>query len=352
LQLTGEDSVDTLGSGVVGIREIQSLLGSDEQLVEFFTLRDEVLAFVLDRHRVRTVRGLASRTEVIEQVDRLRFQWSKFAPGDYADRNGADLLVSTQKVLRNLYEMLMEPLADLLTSTRLIVAPYGALHGVPFHALFDGEKYALDRWEFAYTPSGAVWHACRIRGEGKAVKSLLLGVSEPNIAHVRDEVAALGALLPEARVCLDEAAALSAIPADAEFRYIHFATHGVFRKDNPLFSALRLSDGWLIAHDLCRRRLDCSVATLSACRTGLSAVAPGDEVLGLVWGFLHAGARAVLVSLWTADDAATADLMRDFYAGLTHGKGRAQSLRDAQWALRKRYPHPYHWAAFALVGAS
>src|SRR5207248_11493731 len=79
--------------------------------------------------------------------------------------------------------------------------------------------------------------------------------------------------------------------------------------------------------------------------------APGDEILGLARGFLHAGARAVVVSLWPADDAATALLMESFYRHLADGRRRATALRLAAQQVRERFPNPYHWAPFILVGA-
>jgi CHAT domain-containing protein len=327
------------------------MLGEDEQIVEYVTVRDEVVAFVVDRKRFRTVQGLASRQEVEEQVERLRFHWSKFRPRGYADRYADQLAQATGQVLSDLYELLLEPLESLLPAGRLTVIPHGVLHGIPFHALAGAEDYALDRWEFAYAPSAAVWRACRLREEPEASDSLIFGLSQPDIAHVRDEVAGLQALLPGASVYQDEAAVLAAVPTHGAFRYVHFATHAIFRQDNPLFSGLRMADGWLVANDLYRRRLDCSLATLSACRTGVTHVAPGDEALGLPRAFLHAGARAVLVSLWTAHDRATADLMQDFYGRMTGGMSRAAALRAAQQEVRARYPHPYYWAAFSLIGA-
>jgi CHAT domain-containing protein len=176
-------------------------------------------------------------------------------------------------------------------------------------------------------------------------------VSDPDIAHVREEVANLRRVVRDADVYEDAAATLRSVPAAGTYRYIHFATHALFRKDNPLFSALRLADGWLFAHDLYRRRLDCRLAVLSACRTGMNVVTPGNEVLGLVRAFLHAGARAALVSLWAADDRATAELMPIFYAQMSEGAGRAAALRVAQRSMRERRPNPYYWAAFALIGA-
>jgi CHAT domain-containing protein len=351
LQLASVDVDETYMPSGLRVQDIQALLEDDEQLVEYVTARDEVLAFVVDRKQFWSVRCLASRAEVEEQVDRLRFQWSKFGPAGFETLYADQVSACTQRVLRALYDMLFEPLESLLTASKLTIVPHGILHGIPFHALYDGEQYALDRWECVYAPSGAVWRACRLQTEPTAERSIVVGVSDPGIAHVRDEVAALQRLLPNAEVYQDEAATLAAIPTDASYRYIHFATHAIFRKDNPLFSGLQLSDGWLIAHDLYRRRLECSLATLSACRTGVSSVVPGDELLGLVRGFLCAGARAVMVSLWAAHDAATAELMQIFYTRLSEGMNRGAALRTAQQEIRKRFPHPYYWAAFALVGA-
>src|SRR5579871_2871744 len=334
----------------VHIKDLQKLLDLDEHLVEFVTVGDEVLAFIVSRENFQSVRCLASKSEVEAHINRLRFQWSKFGPIEHDDRFQSQLTSSTHCVLQTLYELLLEPLEGYLSLQKLTIIPHGLLHAVPFHALYDGNRYALDRWEFAYAPSAAVWQACRLRGETESEQSFVVGVSDEGITCVRDEVAALRKLLPEASLFEDEAATLDCIPNDGQYRYLHFATHAIFRRDNPLFSGLRLSDGWLIAHDLYRRRLECHLATLSACRTGLSSVVPGDELLGLVRGFLCAGARAVMVSLWAAHDAATAQLMQHVYSLLAKGVSRAAALRTAQQSLRARYPHPYYWAAFALVG--
>ena len=104
---------------------------------------------------------------------------------------------------------------------------------------------------------------------------------------------------------------------------LHLATHGRFRPDNPLFSALRLADGWLTVRDACELDLHgCGLVALSACETGVSQVAPGDELLGMTRGFFASGAASLLVSLWPVDDAATVDLMVEFYRRLADGAAR------------------------------
>jgi CHAT domain-containing protein len=92
------------------------------------------------------------------------------------------------------------------------------------------------------------------------------------------------------------------------------------------------------------------LVVLSACNTQEGKLSAGDELEGLTRAFLYAGTPAVLSSLWKVDDDSTALLMTRFYTHLREGAGRAESLRLAQMETRKRFPHPYQWAAFVLTG--
>jgi len=98
-------------------------------------------------------------------------------------------------------------------------------------------------------------------------------------------------------------------------------------------------------------RVDADLVTLSACETGLGKVASGDDVVGLTRGFLYAGSRSVVASLWKVDDLATSYLMTEFYESLKKS-GKREALRKAQLSTKKKYPHPYYWASFQLTGNS
>lgn len=140
------------------------------------------------------------------------------------------------------------------------------------------------------------------------------------------------------------------------FSYIHFATHGQFNPDSPLKSALLLapdseSNGMLTADKLYSLKLDADLVTLSACETGLSKIANGDDLVGLTRGFLYAGCNSIVASLWKVDDLATATLMVDFYSGLNR-MNKQQALRTAQLMTKKKYAHPYYWASFQLTGSA
>jgi CHAT domain-containing protein len=82
----------------------------------------------------------------------------------------------------------------------------------------------------------------------------------------------------------------------------------------------------------------------------MSAIAPGDELMGLARGFLSAGSPSVMLSLWTVDDDATTELMVAFYRVLARTKSPARALRAAQIELLKQRPHPFFWSPFVVVG--
>jgi CHAT domain-containing protein len=162
-------------------------------------------------------------------------------------------------------------------------------------------------------------------------------------------------MVPASRAFLRKEANAAALrDFGAGFRYLHFATHGEFRADKPLDSALLLSpgngdDGQLTVSRLYSMRLESDLVTLSACETGLGKVASGEDVVGLTRGFLYAGAATIVASLWKVDDLATAELMRAFYGNLAR-MDKLEALRQAQLETRKRLPAPFFWAPFQLIG--
>jgi CHAT domain-containing protein len=105
----------------------------------------------------------------------------------------------------------------------------------------------------------------------------------------------------------------------------------------------------LTADKLYSLELNVDLVTLSACETGLSKIANGDDLVGLTRGFLYAGSASIVASLWQVDDLATSQLMSRFYRGLDKIDKR-EALRTAQLETRKTFGHPYYWASFQLTG--
>jgi CHAT domain-containing protein len=145
-----------------------------------------------------------------------------------------------------------------------------------------------------------------------------------------------------------------------DYRYVHFATHGLFNEKSPKLSGLVMAqdttsneDGILYLGEIYNLDLNADLVTLSACETGLGQIAKGEGIIGLTRGFLYAGAANLLVSLWQVNDQTTADLMVDFYGNMLNGQTKAVALRQAKLNLIRSHPEyakPYYWAPFVLVG--
>jgi CHAT domain-containing protein len=117
-----------------------------------------------------------------------------------------------------------------------------------------------------------------------------------------------------------------------------------------MFSSIRLGSSYLSLYDLYHFKLPAELVILSGCATGLNVVQPGDEQIGLVRGLLQAGAQSLVLSLWDVHDHSTKEFMIAFYTRLQRGDSKPVALQGAMIELRQRYPHPYYWAPFTLIG--
>ncbi|MDQ3664989.1 MAG: CHAT domain-containing protein [Acidobacteriota bacterium] len=334
------------------VARLQRDLGAETALVEYTSLDGELLAFVVTAESVELVRDLGTEEQVTLALEQLHFQLDALRYSAKAMLAHIDALTArTRHHLRNLYNLLLRPIEGLIGVKRLVVVPHHALHYVPFHALCDAEGYVIERREVSYAPSAGVLLHCLGRPRRSLQQALLLGFPDARTPHVREEIDSLAALFPEAVTLLDERATLAALREEAPSAdFLHLACHGQFRPDNPLFSSLQLADGWLTVRDAYNLNLSCDLVVLSACETGVSAVAPGEELLGLARGFLSAGSPSLVLSLWTVDDKSTVHMMSDFYERLLAGDAPAAALRYAQCQLLRLHPHPFFWSPFVLVG--
>ena len=335
-------------------------LPSDLTLLAYHGVGDEIAAFISTRDGVEAVRNIGSASSLARLAQQLDVQWDRLSTGrEFARRHMALLERSTKQVLASLYEKLVRPLEPHLNGAgaasaaprRLVIVPHGLLHSVPFHALFDGESYLLERYEVSYAPSAEVYSLCQTRTSRGVDKVLALSVPDPSIPAVTDEARAVARHFPEVEVLDDRRATAAALRAKAPgCDALHLACHGMFRSDNPMFSSLKLHDGWMTAADVLHLDLSDALVTLSACESARNEVYAGDELIGLTRAFLGAGAATLVASLWLVQDETTPELMETWYERLSAGVGRAAALREAQLALKSKYPHPYYWAPFVLIG--
>ena len=139
------------------------------------------------------------------------------------------------------------------------------------------------------------------------------------------------------------------------YRYVHFACHGVFNEHKPSYSGLMLTsdstdNGFLQMYEIYNLDLNADLIALS-CQTGIGVDVSGEGLIGLTRAFMYAGTPAVLVSLWSINDASTSEFMTGFYSKLKKN-GRMEALRKTQQSFIEsgEYSHPFYWAPFILMG--
>jgi CHAT domain-containing protein len=290
---------------------------------------------------------------VREKLRLLQLQLAKFRLGeDYIRALEKPLLHAALAHLEELYALLIAPLRSHLQAEHLVIVPHSFLHYLPFHALTDGQRYLIDDFTISYAPSASIFAICQQKPvEQSNVESLVLAVGDGRAPYIEEEGRFVAEALGGARLFLGEEATEERLKMyGPKSRFIHIATHGYFRQDNPMFSSIKLGNSLLSLFDFYQLQLSAELVTLSGCGTGMNVVIGGDELIGLVRGLLYAGAQTLMVSLWEVHDQSTAEFMRDFYSMYSETANKANALRAALINLRKKRPHPYYWAAFALVG--
>lgn len=345
LQGVDAEVASLVSVSVPSLKSIQGLLNLDEALLEYFGDAGNLFGFVV------TKQGVQGRILQGEGIAEAVSGWRE-----------ALLRPDTKEHLvhgRKLYDRLLKPFQDELTAPRLIIVPHGVLHYAPFAALYDGKSFLVEQKIFRLLPAASLLQYLKVR----PLTGSLLALGNPDLRDPRfdlpgaqREVERIRSVYPQGDVYLRAKASESLLKREgARHKLLHIASHGVFKPEQPLESALLLAaegedDGQLTAAELYDLQLDAAVVVLSACETGLGKVGQGDDVIGLNRGFLFAGAASIVSSLWEVDDAATAQLMQNFYS-LNNGADVSANLQSAQRALLTSHPHPFYWAAFQVTGA-
>ena len=131
--------------------------------------------------------------------------------------------------------------------------------------------------------------------------------------------------------------------------FIHIASHGLFRSDNPAWSLLSLGSDVLTPTDMLTLRVSADLVTMSACSTGRTYVR-SNEAQGFVRAFSMWGVASLIASLWEVNDHTTSMLMSSFYGRIHHSPDIAENLRCAMLEVKREFAHPYYWGGFVLIG--
>lgn len=339
--------------------QVQRYLPLGAALIEYVVSEDAIAVFVVTRDRVRARSVAIRRGDLHTRVELLRELLTREKSSDW------------RRPAASLAKLLLEPVErqEWLTDiSQLYLVPHDILHYLPFAVLIrerpQGQRFLVEDYHLSYLPSAAALVHANSNDNLAQNDLLALAPARSRLRFAPQEAREVTrSFSNESRALLGRQATETAFKREAgSYRILHFATHGVFNKLNPLLSGLELEpdaheDGRLEVHEILALRLNAELATLSACDTALASgyftdVPTGDDFVGLTRAFLFAGTPAVLATLWEVNDRSALELMTTFYRELRKS-GKSTALAAAQRAMlasKRRYRHPYFWSAFVLVG--
>ncbi len=390
-------------SQVSSLPEIQKQIIDDNTLILEYALgKERSYLWLVSKKGIKTYQ-LPKRTE-IEELSRLFLEKLKSPSYSISRKNGIGVEMipeGNKKLVANrLSEILIAPITEQLGKKRLLIVADGILQYLPFAALpkqtaDKSFKPLLLEHEIVGLPSASLQALLQSnnRQKPKPKKTLVVladpvfslddervkiraKTSSPDIINTkpiyqrllgtREEANQIANLVPASEKLLKldfDASYQAAInPELNQYRIVHFATHGTLDAQRPersgvVFSAINyqneLQRGLLSVPDVFRLNLSADIVVLSGCVTALGKEIRGEGLIGLTGGFMYAGSKSVVSSLWSVDDKATAILMSKFYTNiLKKGLSPAQALRTAQLEMwdSDEWQAPYFWAAFTIQG--
>lgn len=321
----------TPGSGQV------SEIGSLEHVRQVLAETDGILlSHVTDGRRLRLLTVTGRRTKVFDLGPLAPVL--ALLPGLYADLDVAAghlprqlhsmVMTSLTSRLAALDRAILAPAAAEIGDLRVVAVPTGSLAGVPWSMLASLRENPL-----SVARSVSSWLGDR--GPHPLVRPTdAVGfVAGPRVPRAQEEVQRAASFWRRAEViCGEQATATTASELAGRVQVLHFSAHGRHSSQNPLFSALELSDGPWYGYDIDNLAHVPPVVILSACELGRSSVRWGEEAVGMTMGWQCAGTKVVIAAAASVDDDAACEVLSHTHQRLAEGDTPSEALLAAQRA--------------------
>ena len=390
----------------------ENVLDDRSVLLEFSLGNDESYLWVVAKNGLDAY-VLPPRAQIEGRIESLRSLLAarQITSGETIDEHQKRIAEAEQKYwpeARELSKMVLGQAADKIKNKRLIVVPDGKLHYFPLSALplpdSENDEPLVQTNEVIYQPSAQTLALLtKTHNKPLAQRRDLLIFSDPVFTTSDSRLSGNGEQTANTEVTrsdsfrfVESLSSLARLPGSgteaasitdivggstidafsgfaatreqllnaklADYKILHFATHGVINNERPELSGIVMSrynknghqiDEFIRLADIYAMHLNADLVVLSACETGTGKEVRGEGIMGLNSAFLQAGASTVLASLWKVEDGASQILMKEFYTGISSGGlTPSESLRRAQMKLAAdpRYRSPFYWAAFTLQG--
>ena len=275
--------------------------------------------------------------------------------------------------LQTLYNVVIDPIRDLLHSDEAVIVPQGPLCLAPYAAFLElKSKYLCETFRIRLLPSLSSlrliqncpvdWHSkagALLVGDPWVQKVVYEGMTLEQLEWAAKEVQMIGEILQTVPLVGKQATKDEVLRRISSVALVHIAAHGemetgeIALAPNTTRSSVdpAREDYLLTMQDVLKAQIRARLVVLSCCHSARGEV-KSEGVVGIARAFLGAGARSVLVSLWAIDDEATMEFMNLFYQQLVHGRSASEALNKAMKSMREsdRFSAVKYWAPFVLIG--
>lgn len=376
-----EESIEQM---IIGVKEN---LENNELALYFDTQKEKSFMWAVSRSRIQRIELPPSN--ILEKQIEILLDYVRVPPL-VNQRDRKKMQMKYVEILSASFFSQLD--LDWNSFEQITIIPDGPLHYLPFSLLkFPGEsKLLLQEKQLTYAPSFSIYSKFKNKSQGNRKRKILLVIANPEMDKGTEPVDSLVATrggfasteLPftakEAKSILksfkhkswflnrDKASKNELFKLNlADFEVLHFATHGLASNESSALSGLVLSNvnddnNLLLAPEISHMALDAELVVLSGCETAIGQQIKGEGLFGLSRAFFEAGSNRVIASLWSVQDAATAELMGKFYEFLmVKEMSPRKALQQAKLHVKnfrrkngqKPWKDPFYWAGFVLQGS-
>ena len=372
---------------ITPLDKVKGVIGNDANLLSYVLTDNKLMIFVVNNRHTEIIISDVDSSFYI-QLNRFRKMLSVL-PGKTSVREPFNEYMD---LAWQLYAVLLEPAEPYLKGNKIVISPDNILSYIPFETLitekfhsdellYRDAPFALKKYRFSYIYS--VTLSSEIQKRSRRLKNDILAfapsydkmeISDSLIylyPNLRGGISGLpyakGEALDALRQCggrafVEDSATEQAYKANAaNFDIIHLAMHTLVDDQHPAYSKMIFSmspdaseDGFLNTYEVYSVPLDAMMVVLSSCNTGSGLLMTGEGILSLARGFLFAGSRSVIMSMWEVEDYSGSAVVKTFYRNIIKGQSKSSALRRARLNFLKdadqARSHPYYWATLVVYG--
>lgn len=340
-------------TNTLDLAETLSKTPKNRTLVEYFIASDAIYIFKIQKE---------SKLELIKmQLTQGKLNDLVFDGLDFIKGDSEDLQTFKQNAFA-LHQTLIAPL-QLRPEQHLVIIPDGVLGLLPFETLLTDTvsnnplkmPYLLQQHSISYHYALSL---LALQFPDKSVNGLIAFIpnfKDDPLFYQQQQADFLAKNIEDIRIFKeDNATKQHFLQNAAQFQAIHLSTHGIANDSIGDLSYLRLSnEERLYVSELYGLQLNANLVVLSACETANGEWRSGEGTVGLTLGFLYAGAKSIVSSLWNVNQNSTNQFIMSFYEKLKLEQNSSNALRAAKLHLMQQNPafaHPKYWSAFVLIG--